>query len=111
MPKVSEADLQRLLRAPWTIIREVSPEGDVLLRVKEIPSAVGSGSTHDELVADLWESLTESLRAYLHFGDAVPLPQGASDSFVRLSPQAAPPKAPFFVSPADSQTGTTSAMA
>lgn len=111
MPNSSESDLQRLLRLPWTIVREVTPEGDVLLRVKEIPSAVGSGSTPDELVADLWESLTESLRAYLHFGDSVPLPQGVSDSWVRLNPKAAAPKTPFFVSPASVQTGTSAAMA
>lgn len=111
MPNTFEADLQRLLRLPWTIVREVTPEGEVLLRVKEIPSAVGSGGTPEELAADLWESLTESLRTYLHFGDKVPLPQGVSDSFVRLSPKASVPKVPFFVSPVISQTGTTSALA
>lgn len=110
MPHSSESDLQGLLRLPWTIVKEVTPEGDVLLRVKEIPSAVGSGSTVDELVADLWESLTESLRAYLHFGDRIPLPQGVSDSWVRLNPKPAASKAPFIVSPASAQTGTSAAM-
>lgn len=106
----SDSDLQRLLRLPWTIVKEVTPEGDILLRVKEIPSAVGSGSTTDELVSDLWESLTESLRAYLHFGDQVPLPLGVSDSWVRLTPPLAASSGAFIVSPASAHTGTNAAV-
>ena len=111
MPHNSESELQRLLRLPWTIIRDITPEGDVVLRVKEIPSAVGSGDTQDALEADLWESLTESLRAYLHFGDEIPLPHGASKSFLEVPSTATVKRAPFFVMPSDSQTGTTSALA
>jgi predicted RNase H-like HicB family nuclease len=68
-----EPELQRLLGLPWTIISETTPEGDLLLRVKEIPSAVGSGDTEAAAIADLREALTESLRAHLHFGDPVPV--------------------------------------
>ena len=110
MTPSSELDLQRLLRLPWTIVREVTPEGDVLLRVKEIPSAVGSGNTDEELVADLWDSLTESLRAYLHFGDKVPLPQGVSDSWVRLSPKSKASKQPFLATRASATTGTSTVV-
>ena len=69
-----EPEIQRLLRLPWTILSETSPEGDLLLRVKEIPSAVGCGETEEAAIADLREALAESLRAQLHFGDAVPVP-------------------------------------
>lgn len=101
-----ERDIQRLLRLPWTIIRDVTPEGDVLLRVKEIPSAVGSGDSDEARIADLWESLSESLRAFLHFGDAVPLPDGAQDLWTRIIPPS-PSQSPqfFFVSAQGTSTG------
>lgn len=74
MTEPVDREIQRLLRLPWTITVETSPEGDRLLRVREIPSAVGCGATDAEAIADLWASLEASLRAYVHFGDAVPLP-------------------------------------
>ena len=75
---VSEvARLNYLLRLPWTFVRETTPEGDTLLRVAEIPSAVGTGETDPDLEADVWASLRASLEAYLHFGDPIPLPRGA----------------------------------
>ena len=67
-------ELHRLMALPWTIVRETTPEGDRLLRVREIPSAVGHGETDDELERDLRESLAASLSAYLHFGDPIPTP-------------------------------------
>lgn len=89
MNQHTEQDIQRLMHLPWTILREVTPEGDVLLRVKEIPSAVGSGDSDEERIEDLWESLSESLRALLHFGDPVPLPEGVNESWTRI-PQPMP---------------------
>lgn len=80
-----ELELKRLLMLPWTILREETPEGDTILRVKEIPSAVGSGESDSDRERDLWDSLTESLRAYLHFGDAIPIPAD-SPRFVHFSP-------------------------
>jgi hypothetical protein len=69
-------DIQRLLSLPWTIDRDVAPEGDVVLRVREIPSAVGAGASEQERLDDLCASLEASLLAYLHFGDPVPSPMG-----------------------------------
>ena len=80
MEWTSEEKLEQLLRLPWTIGAETTEEGDQLLRVLEIPSAVGTGSTPGELESDLWDSLRESLRAYLHFGDTIPLPVGVATS-------------------------------
>jgi predicted RNase H-like HicB family nuclease len=76
MPHDLDTQLQQLLAMPWTIVSEMTPEGDRLLRVREIPSAIGTGETDEEIERDLMESLEASLRAYLHFGDAVPLPNG-----------------------------------
>jgi hypothetical protein len=105
-----EQDLQRLLNMPWTVLREVTPEGDVLLRVKEIPSAVGSGESDEERVKDLWESLSESLRALLHFGDAIPLPQGIGASWTRIARPAEKTVSFFFVSPESAATGAAGAL-
>lgn len=71
-----QTKLSYLLRLPWTFVRERTPEGDTILRVREIPSAVGTGETSAELEADVWGSLRASLEAYLHFGDPIPLPLG-----------------------------------
>lgn len=71
-----EKQIEFLLALPWTVQAETTPEGDRLLRIAEIPSAVGSGETDDDLAADLWDSLRASLEAFLHFADTVPLPAG-----------------------------------
>jgi hypothetical protein len=78
-----DRQIDHLMRLPWTIVRETTPEGDQLLRVAEIPSAVGSGHTAEAIEADLWQSLRESLRAYLHFNDPVPLPKGAKGPWLQ----------------------------
>ena len=73
-----EQKLDLLLALPWQRVSEVTPEGDRLLRVVEVPSAVGAGETGEQAESDLRDSLRESLRAYLHFGDALPLPKGST---------------------------------
>lgn len=105
-----EMDIQRLMHSPWTVLREVTPEGDILLRVKEIPSAVGSGESDEERVQDLWESLSESLRALLHFGDAIPFPQGVGAAWTRISPSAEKKVPFFFVSTERAATGAAEAL-
>ena len=74
MPWTDEQKLDYLMRQPWTIVREDSGESYALLRCKEMPDAVGSGDTDAELERDFWDSLRESLRARMHFGDTVPNP-------------------------------------
>lgn len=76
MTWTTDQKLESLLRLPWTICSETTQEGDRLLRVEEIPSAVGSGTDDEETESDLWESLRASLAAYLHFADPIPLPHG-----------------------------------
>lgn len=110
MSESIEATVQRLLRRPWTILRELTPEGDVLLRVKEIPSAVGSGDSDEEREADLWEALAESIRALLYFGDPVPSPDGfSSESTHVASPSELGPTF-FFVDSKSASTGVTIAL-
>lgn len=109
MTKARFSQLEHLIRLPWTIVKETTPEGDHLLRVAEIPSAVGSGATSEEMEADLWESLKESLRAYLHFGDPIPMPAGPQAGWVR-SPHIAI-KAAYVVRISDvALTGTAAAL-
>lgn len=70
-----EQQLEYLLqRIPWTISREEAPEGDVILRCREIADATGAGETDAEIERDFWESLRASLQAYLHFGERPPVP-------------------------------------
>jgi hypothetical protein len=74
MPWSKEQKLKHLLRLPWTLLVEVGDEPDeVLIRVAEIPSAVGSG-VGDAAVEDFWASLSAALSARLDFGDRIPLP-------------------------------------
>lgn len=96
------------MRLPWTIVRERTPEGDQILRVAEIPSVVGSGASSEEMEADLWDSLRESLRAYLHFKDPLPMPSGPRPDWVGASRLAAP--VPFVLRVPD-VTVTASAAA
>ena len=110
MTQPVDREIQRLLRLPWTVTVETSPEGDRLLRVREIPSAVGCGSTDAEAIADLWASLQASLRAYVHFGDVFPLPVGSAPSFA--SADALEPKQTwvFVAAESASRTAATSGL-
>ena len=78
MIRMTDQKIEGLLRLPWTICPYTSLEGDRLLRVAEVPSAVGSGTDDTEIEQDLWESLRASLAACLHFNDPIPLPDGCS---------------------------------
>jgi predicted RNase H-like HicB family nuclease len=66
--------LDYLLRLPWTIYPEHTPEGDLLVRVRELPSVIGTGDNEDAIVRDFWEALEATLKSYLHFEDEIPLP-------------------------------------
>lgn len=77
MTWTTEQKIAYLLRQPWTIFAETTPEGDRLLRIKELPSAVASGEDDDALIADFWESLTVTLEAYFAVGTNPPLPANA----------------------------------
>jgi predicted RNase H-like HicB family nuclease len=106
-----DAALRRLLALPWTVVPETTPEGDRLLRVREVPSAVGHGETDEELERDLWESLTASLEAYLHFGDPVPLPTGSPDwSKIRTEVSADPVSKALVSEPSKSWTAAASSL-
>jgi len=78
MAWTQEQKLAHLLTLPWTIRLERTPEGDNLLRVAELPAAVGTGDSNEEIARDFWEALEATLRAYLHFGDELPLPPGVT---------------------------------
>lgn len=69
--------LDWLIRQRWTIVKDVTPEGDQLLRVVELPAAVGCGDTDESRSADFWESFIATLEAYLATESIPPLPAGA----------------------------------
>lgn len=110
MKQPLDPQLQGLLRLPWTIISETTPEGDLLLRVKEIPSAVGCGETEPAAIADLWEALTESLRAHLHFGDPVPVPTGVPTQWSQVGSAERPPQWTFLPVGQSARTGGNSGL-
>ena len=67
--------LDYLLRLPWTIEPSLGEDGTYrVLRVRELPSVIATGTKDEELERDFWESLRASLEAYLHFGDPIPKP-------------------------------------
>lgn len=104
--------MRYLVRLPWTIVPEMTPEGDRLLRVRELPAATGHGETDVELEADFWESLTETLRCYIHFGDRPPLPASvASLPWEQEPPTPARYFAPLGGGPAMPRGETTTSFA
>ncbi len=86
--------IQFLLGLPWNIYAETSVDGERLLRVRELPSVIGSGDTDDEIERDFWDSLEATLRSYLHFGDELPLPAlpGIELPWKQAATASAPPR-------------------
>lgn len=93
MPWTTKQKIEAALRLPWTVVPETTPEGDRLLRVAELPAAVGCGATDNELADDFWESLEGTLLAYFEFGDPLPRPKEWRGSFPweQTEPQTASP--------------------
>lgn len=45
-----------------------------VMRVEELPAALATGATPEELERAFWESLRETLAVFLENGDPIPLP-------------------------------------
>ncbi len=73
-----EQKLDLLMRLPWTVQKERTPEGDDILRIRELPGVSGAGAEEAGREGELWASLRSRLAAHLEFGDAVPMPEGAA---------------------------------
>jgi hypothetical protein len=72
-----EQKLSALLRLPWTIqVERSAAEGYLVSRVLEIPSAIATADSEDELEDETWASLRASLEVYLENDDPIPLPPG-----------------------------------
>jgi predicted RNase H-like HicB family nuclease len=67
------ATIEQALAWPWRVDVTVE-DGELVARVAEMPDAVATGTTHEELERDLWASIRASLRAHLEFGDPIPQP-------------------------------------
>jgi predicted RNase H-like HicB family nuclease len=77
MAWTDEQKVEALLRLPWTVSVEKSPEGDLVAHVLEIPGVVATGVTMKALGIDLWQSLKAALECFLEFNDDIPLPAGS----------------------------------
>lgn len=86
-----EQKLTYLLKLPWTIVPDATPEGDLLVRVRELPAVVGCGTTPKALEADFWDAMETALRSYLHFGDRLPLPPKQVLPWEQPAPPVIPP--------------------
>jgi hypothetical protein len=60
---------------PRTMRCERTAKTERSLRITGVSGARGSGESDTDRESDLRESLTESRRAYLHFGDCLPIRQ------------------------------------
>jgi len=49
-------------------------DGNWVMRVGELPAALATGATPEELEPAFWESLRETLSVFLEHGDPIPLP-------------------------------------
>jgi hypothetical protein len=88
--------LDYLLGLPWSIYAETTVDGERLLRVRELPSVMGSGDSDEEVEREFWDSLEATLQSYLHFGDELPLPLDATLPWKQGTPTpAAPPRQAF----------------
>jgi predicted RNase H-like HicB family nuclease len=71
----NERKLEALLRLPWSLTMSRNEEGGYwVMQVKELPAAIATGRTPEELEPAFWESLRETLAVFLEHGDAIPLP-------------------------------------
>jgi hypothetical protein len=69
-----ERKLDYLVRMPWTIVPEPADDGEIALRVRELPGSLVIG-TAEELDTLYWENLRATLASLLHFGDEIPRPR------------------------------------
>lgn len=74
MAWTEEQKVEALLRLPWTVSVEKSPEGDLVAYVREIPGVIATGRTMKALGIDLWASLKATLQCFVEFNDEIPLP-------------------------------------
>ena len=80
MAWTEEQKVKHLVRLPWTVDVETGDEpNELIVSVREMPAAFGVGTADDKegLARDFFDSLVATLRTYLHYGDAIPLPAGS----------------------------------
>lgn len=78
MQQTTTETLDRLLRRPWS--RELVPDGEsIAARIPELPGCFASGSTFEEALAHLEESLRSWLEVALETGAPIPEAQGEQE--------------------------------
>lgn len=71
---LSKDEMASLLALPWTVHVTHDADNGFVARVAEMPDAIATGDTPEELEADFWESLRASLEARTALGDPIPRP-------------------------------------
>lgn len=66
------ARIELAVQQPWTVLISRDDDNGYVARVEEIPDAIATGETIEALERDLWESIRESIRARIAFGDPIP---------------------------------------
>lgn len=78
MSWTNERKLEWYCRLPWRVIVEIEEDGSLFARVDELPGAVAHGANEKELEREFWESVGQTIRAYIAAGDQVPMPVRAA---------------------------------
>jgi hypothetical protein len=82
----TEQRLKVLLQAPWTVqVAPAKEQGNIVLRIKELPEFLVVGPRTDNLDAEFWTALESLLEDYLADGEEPPLPAGFQPHWTRAS--------------------------
>lgn len=69
--------VQYLVRLPWTVQVGNAADGDVTVRLVELPFLLATGKDLKGAGRDLFEALWTAMDAMLEHSDKIPLPRGA----------------------------------
>lgn len=95
---MDNARVTRLIRHAWTIQREQLPDGDIALRIPELPHFVVAGS-EAEVADQFWGALEGYLRVAVRHGHALPeLPEATPSIVVAAEGQVRDEPVQVFVS-------------
>ncbi len=68
--------VQYLLTLPWTVAIEVTPDGERIARIHEIPQASARGRNDTRVAQQLWKSLAVAVEEMVRANHEIPAPEG-----------------------------------
>ncbi|HEX9563894.1 MAG TPA: hypothetical protein VF981_07980 [Gemmatimonadaceae bacterium] len=90
MSWTTEDKVEWMLRLPWRVKITHEDDGTLFAQAEDLDGAVADGANPEELEQSFWDSLRETLRAYLAAGDPIPLPGSPTPPWDAPSPQRTP---------------------